>query len=85
MSDTAIRRYPRLAIPVLFSVVLTWVAYNLGWMSNRELAMALGQSDQSWLHTLTPFSGDLFQTLKPGLWTAFFSYNESRPYNAPHF
>jgi peptidoglycan/LPS O-acetylase OafA/YrhL len=81
MSNAAIRRYPRLAIPVLFSVVLTWVAYNLGWMSNRELAVALGQSDQSWLHKLTPFSGDLFQALKSGLWTAFFSFDESSSYN----
>jgi len=81
MSDAAIRRYPRLAIPVLFSVVLTWVIYNLGWMSNRELAVALGQSDQSWLHKLTPFSGDLFQALKSAIWTVFFSYDESRSYN----
>jgi peptidoglycan/LPS O-acetylase OafA/YrhL len=82
MSSAAIRRYPRLVIPALASVVLAWFFLRCGLMTNTLLAGELGPKYQDWLGSFYLFEADFIKALKTATWQSFFSYDRSSTYNA---
>jgi peptidoglycan/LPS O-acetylase OafA/YrhL len=75
--ELAIRRYPRLTIPVAASCLLAFVMMKMGWMHNAE-AGAL--ADSKWLASFYAFPPSLSSVTKFSLWDVYFdpstpSYN----------
>jgi peptidoglycan/LPS O-acetylase OafA/YrhL len=81
VTSATIRRYPRLALPVLASVMCAWVLVNAGWMTNHELAASLNQQKGSWLDSFYEFTPSFFNALKCGIWDSFLDYDPSTSYN----
>lgn len=63
------KRYFRLAIPILTSMILAFCLMSLGAMHNQSLAVAIGND---WLSGHYAFEPDFFSTIKIGLWGIFF-------------
>jgi peptidoglycan/LPS O-acetylase OafA/YrhL len=81
LRDAAIRRYPRLLLPVLVSVLFAWSLHALGLMSNRELANRLGAETHTWLGGFYSFEPNFFNALRSSLWSTFFAFKGSECYN----
>lgn len=81
LTQSTIRRYPRLLPPVLLTVMLTWLVHECGLMSNNQLADALGAPQGSWLGALYQFQPDFIVAANSGLWQSFFAYQPERTYN----
>ncbi len=71
------KRYLRLAIPVLTSIVFAFVLMSLGAMHNQSLASLTGND---WLAGHYDFDTDLYSALKMALWGIFFR-DENPIYN----
>ncbi len=74
------KRYFRLAIPVLGSVLLAYGLLKLGLMYNMEL---VASSDREF-YNLTGFYNfkpDFLMALKSGLWDSFFDFKDKDSYN----
>ncbi|MCK6641755.1 MAG: acyltransferase [Bacteroidia bacterium] len=82
LKKSLIKRYFRLAIPVLGSVMLAWILLESGLLFNHKHAL-LAQKPyiDGWLGSLYNFHPSFFDALESGLWNAFFHYNEQRSYN----
>lgn len=80
--SAATRRYPRLAIPVLASVVLAWALLRCGLMTNTLLAEEFGSKYHGWLGSFYLFEANFITALKTATWQSFFSYHSSSTYNA---
>lgn len=78
LASTAIKRYPRLMIPALTSIILTYIILRLGLMFNLEAARDVGSV---WLGYFYGFDADFAIAVKQGLFGAIFtgetSYNSS--------
>ena len=79
----ALRRYPRLALPVLVSVLFSYLLFHFGFYHFSEAAKISGSP---WLAKFgyayeTPFQPSLWEALKQGAFLTFFrgdaSYNSS--------
>lgn len=70
LKAAVIKRYFRLAIPVLASVLLAYGLMKGGWMYNSELARVLGER-YSGLNTVYNFDPDLLNAIRSGLWDSF--------------
>jgi|LakMenE18May11ns_1017448.scaffolds.fasta_scaffold9952989_4 peptidoglycan/LPS O-acetylase OafA/YrhL len=81
VTSATIRRYPRLALPVLASVLCAWVLVYAGWMTNHDLAVSLNQQKGTWLDSFYGFTPSFFSALKCGLWDSFLDYDPSTSYN----
>lgn len=81
MTDAAVRRYPRLLLPVTASVVFAWVLHSCGVMTNVNLANLLGSQYKNWLGTFYLFKPDFSQALNSAVWQTFFAYNPYTSYN----
>ena len=80
--SAAIRRYPRLSIPVLASVVLAWALLRCGLMTNTLLAEDLGSKYHEWLGSFYLFEANFITALKTATWQSFFNYHRPSTYNA---
>lgn len=74
-----IKRYFRLVIPVLGSVLFAYFLLKLGFMYNGQLAEVLGNS---WLGKHYDFQAHLGKAILSSFWDTFFSYEEKTTYNA---
>lgn len=81
LGSATVRRYPRLALPVLASAIFAWALLNAGLMNNQELATALGQQSSSWVGSFYEFEPSLTNALRCGLWDSFFAYSPESSYN----
>lgn len=75
----AFRRYLRLVIPILFSVLCAWGLLKLGLSANIKTAGFT--SSQWWLASMWQFAPNLITALKEGLWNCFFAFDFSQSYN----
>lgn len=75
-----IKRYFRLAIPALGSVLLAYGLLKLGFMYNIELARFSGRPYPS-LTEMYNFKPDFLLALKSGIWDAFFDFKTKDSYN----
>lgn len=76
----ALRRYPRLAIPIFFSCLLVYVLLRCDLFYNHEAAKLLGGFP--WLDGLYSFEADLSEMVRYSFYDAFFSSNPPVNYNA---
>lgn len=79
--DMAIRRYPRLMIPVLASTCLFYVLMRLDMLRAAEFATALGHGGDHWPQVSFQFDANVPGLLKFALWDVFFHYEVHTSYN----
>jgi len=70
------KRYIRLCIPVLFSVLLAYALLKFGLMYNKNSALQNG-----WSETFYLFEPNFFKAMFSALFDAFFNYKPSETYN----
>ncbi len=77
------KRYFRLFIPVLFSVIFAYLLLKFGFMYNRKLAVILGPPYQNgWLDNFYFFEPDFFKAVGSAMYATFFSYRPDYTYNS---
>lgn len=77
-----IKRYFRLAIPVLGSVLFAYFLLKMDWMYNNEVAKILGAGyENGWLGSFYDFDANIFLALKTSIWNTFFT-DSAITYNA---
>jgi peptidoglycan/LPS O-acetylase OafA/YrhL len=82
LTRSVIKRYPRLFIPILASVLFAFLIMSAGWMTNNDLAARLGDhSSTGWLPTFYAFEPSLTQAIKSAVWDSFFDFNRDVTYN----
>ncbi len=82
LTRSVIKRYPRLFVPILASVLFAFVILSAGWMTNNDLGERLGQhTSQGWLFTFYEFEPSLTQAIKSAAWDTFFDFNRDTTYN----
>ena len=81
LAGSAFKRYPRLLLPVLASVLLAWSLHAAGAMRNAELAERFGHPYESWLGTFYQFEPELPDALAEAFWRSFFDHDPVRTYN----
>jgi peptidoglycan/LPS O-acetylase OafA/YrhL len=79
LEDACLRRYPRLLLPVLASVIFAYLILSLGLMYNLRLAQALGTG--SWMVIYYTFSPNLLDAIGSAVWQSFFAFDSSSTYN----
>lgn len=79
--DSAIRRYPRLFLPVLASILFAWGLHQCGFMSNIKLAELLGDQYDRWLGSQYLFAPDFFSAISSAAWQTFFAFDKDATYN----
>lgn len=75
----AIRRYPRLTLPILISCTIAFLMMSGGLFFNVE-AGNLAKSD--WLNSFYLFEPELSSFLRFSLWDVYFRYDAQSSYNA---
>ncbi len=81
LEAAAVRRYPRLLVPVLASVLFAYGLHAWGLMHNVELAQELGPRYDEWLGKWYRDPPSLPAALKSAFWDTFFAYSDSTTYN----
>lgn len=77
------KRYFRLMIPTLGSILFAYILLISSAMHNIQLAQVLGPSYQNgWLGSFYPFEPHLSDAIRTGLWDTFFDYGWRTTYNA---
>lgn len=77
-----IKRYFRLLIPVLGSVLLAFTLLELDLMYNKQLAQILGQGyENDWLDEYYSFDSSLVWAIRSSFWDTFFAFNQETSYN----
>jgi peptidoglycan/LPS O-acetylase OafA/YrhL len=86
VTQAASRRYPRLMLPALASVMFAWVLLKLGWYWNVEAAALSQQSrvDSFWLLHWFRRDRSFVDALREGTYGTFFffSFNPARTLNS---
>ena len=82
LKTAMIKRYFRLAIPILGSVLLAWGLLKMGWMYNQQLA-ALSTQKYGGLAAYYHFEPNFLNALRSGLWDALFNFKPWETYNGP--
>lgn len=86
LRNSAKKRYFRLAIPVLASVMITYLFFSLNLISNTELAHAFGsiyvKGPISWLNSQWAFIPSFDTAFNSGVWYSFFDYHKVKTYNS---
>ncbi|MES2849919.1 MAG: acyltransferase [Bacteroidota bacterium] len=76
------KRYFRLLIPVLASVMFAYILLKFGLMYNLELAAVLPTyASDGWIATFYNFSPDFLKALKSAFFDSFFAYDKNTTYN----
>lgn len=82
LEQALIRRYPRLLLPVLVSVLFAWALCAMGLMQNVALTKTLGTTcAQGWLGEMYTFPASFLGAIKSAVWQCFFCYDQSTSYN----
>jgi peptidoglycan/LPS O-acetylase OafA/YrhL len=81
LTSAAVRRYPRLMIPALASVLFAWVIQEFHGFCNTRAAAMMNQDAGSWLNHLYHQHITFFATIKQGVFGAFFNFDDSRSLN----
>jgi peptidoglycan/LPS O-acetylase OafA/YrhL len=82
LENATLRRFPRLLIPVLASVMFAYGLMSLGLMYNHELTHLLTSAQESvWLSNCYNFKPGFWDALLAGSWSSFFDYGSSSTYN----
>ncbi|MGL1934829.1 MAG: acyltransferase [Fibrobacterales bacterium] len=74
-----VRRYPRLLLPVLGSVMFAWLLLKLDFMYIQSVGNLL-QSE--WLRAFYTVTPDFLLAIKSGVWDSFFTYSFKDSYNS---
>jgi peptidoglycan/LPS O-acetylase OafA/YrhL len=82
LSEAVFRRYPRLAIPVVASVLFAFTLHYFGFMRNIQLANLFGSPyAHGWLASYYNFDPNLIKAIKSAFWETFFHYSKHTTYN----
>lgn len=77
-----VKRYFRLALPALASVLIAYVLLKLNAMHHLQVDAFLNHANENWIALFYNFEPDLLLAVKGALWDAFFDYHEASAYNA---
>jgi len=77
----SLKRYFRLAVPVLVSVMLAYFLLVSGLMSNNTLAKTYEGDYAAWIAGFYAFDADFFMAIKSALWDSFVSFDHDTTYN----
>lgn len=77
--ELALRRYPRLTLPIFASCTLAYELMKLHWFFNAAASVPAHSED--WLGTFYRFDPDIFHFLKFSLYNVFFNYDIAKSYN----
>ncbi len=81
LRSLCMRRYPRLAVPVLVSVLLAYLFHDLGWISIARLGKELGPVSEGILSSYYAFTPHLGGAIRSALWDSFFHFSATTSYN----
>jgi peptidoglycan/LPS O-acetylase OafA/YrhL len=82
LEDACLRRYPRLLIPVLVSVVIAYGLHAAHLMQNLAVAEVWkSPSASGWLTAWYTFPPSPWGAFKSGVWQSFFTYDQATSYN----
>ncbi len=81
LTDATVRRYPRLLLPVIASVMFAWVLHALGLMTNVKLAELFERPDNDWLRIFYRYEPSVAAAFLSGAWQSFFDYSPATSYN----
>jgi peptidoglycan/LPS O-acetylase OafA/YrhL len=85
LPEAALRRYPRLLLPVLAATLFSFVLIRLGWMHSAQLAVAVappGRPD-AWIAENYHFTPTLQDAVTGAFWTTFFSFHAPPLFDPP--
>jgi peptidoglycan/LPS O-acetylase OafA/YrhL len=80
LTSSALRRYPRLTLPILMSSVLALIVLRLGWVFSH--AAAVIAHSEFWLGTFYNFSPSLFDAFRFSFFDVYFDYDFTHTYNS---
>jgi len=80
LKQAAVKRYFRLAIPVLASVLLAYILMRYGFMFNQEVADRSGPEYQA-MRGVFNFEPNFFVAVKNALFDSFFNFHYRGSYN----
>lgn len=81
LEHAVVRRYPRLFLPVLVSVLVCYVLFANGLMYNKQLSEVIGGSAAGWISSWYAFSPGFLDALYSASWQTFFDYDRAHTYN----
>lgn len=82
VASAAIRRYFRLVVPALVSVLLAWALIRAGLYRNLAAAQLMSQPADSWLNQWGQFDGGFLSAFRQGVFDTFFCYDPDRTLNS---
>jgi peptidoglycan/LPS O-acetylase OafA/YrhL len=82
VSGAAARRYPRLMLPALASVMFGWVLLKLGWYWNTDAAVLMQQAPDYWLAKWFRLDRTFADALREGAYGTFFNFRLYRTLNS---
>jgi peptidoglycan/LPS O-acetylase OafA/YrhL len=80
LTSLAIKRIPRLSIPILSSCLIIVLLMKLGFFYNAEAAILTGDNS-SWLGGFYSFDGDYIEAIKFSIRDVFFNYETASSYS----
>jgi peptidoglycan/LPS O-acetylase OafA/YrhL len=85
LPEAALRRYPRLLLPVLAATAFAFVLIRLGWIHSAELAVAVGPPGQpnGWIADNYHFTPTVKEAVTGAFWTTFFSFHQAPVFDPP--
>ncbi len=78
---SAFKRYFRLAIPVLLSVITAYLLLYFGCLFNHEIGHLYPGEYGQWIQGLFPDVANVLEATRTALWDTFFNYRDSTTYN----
>lgn len=79
LTNTALRRYPRLTLPILLSSFLAFLVLQCGLVFSHQAAVFANSG--FWLGTFFNFKPSFFDLLRFSLFDVYFNYDSTRTYN----
>lgn len=76
--SSAVRRYLRLTIPILFTIFISWLIMVLHLYHNKEVGEITGSI---FLMSGWDFTPNFYTMLKQGIWDVYFNFNNQTSYN----
>ncbi len=85
LPEAALRRYPRLLLPVLAATLFSFALVRLGCMHSAELAVATAPAGHpdSWIASNYQFTPTLRGALTDSFWATFFSFHQAPLFDPP--
>jgi peptidoglycan/LPS O-acetylase OafA/YrhL len=82
VAGPAARRYPRLMLPALASVMFGWILLKLGWYWNLDAAALMQRRPGAWLFHWFLLDRTFTDALREGAYGTFFSFDWNRTLNS---